>query len=131
MPLKVEVQLQDASIEAALESVPLRHLPLLVDNCEGDILVGHTRTEANRQSVSRPILLQVELGCARLIGQIRVENVELVALHDFWGWVLRVVVRLIVLVPFVALLDAIEESWLAHDEQLLRGGHFIVCIIEA
>ena len=116
MPLEVEVQLQDASIKAALESMPLRHLPLLVDDGEGDVLIRHPSTEANRQSVSRSILLQVELGCARLIGQIRVENVELVALHDLRRWVLGVVMRLIVLVPFIALLDAIEESWLAHDK---------------
>ena len=82
MPLEVEVQLQDASIEAALEAVSLRHLPLLVDNGEGNILVRYTRTEANRQSVSRSILLQVELGSARLISQIWVENVEFVALND-------------------------------------------------
>ena len=119
MTLKVEVQLKDAPIEASLETVALRHLPLLVHNSEGDVFVGNPCTEANGQGVGRAILFEVELRCASLVREVRVEDVELVALDNLGRWILRVVMRLIVLVPFIALLDTVEESRLAHDEELL------------
>ena len=119
MSLKVEVQLKDASIEASLETVALRHLPLLVHNSEGDIFVGDPGAEANGQGVGRAILFEVELRCASLVREVRVEDVEFVALDNLGRRILRIVMSLIVLVPFVALLDAIEEPRLAHDEELL------------
>ena len=42
--------------------------------------------------------------CSASVDQIWVEDVELVALHNFRRWIIRVVVHLIVLIPFVALL---------------------------
>jgi len=119
MALEVEVKLEDASVERALESVPLAHLPLLVYDSEGDVLVWDARAEPDRQRVSRAIRLEVELRCARFIGQIRVENVEFVTLNDLGRRVLGVVVRLVVLIPLVALLDTVEEARFPHDEELL------------
>ena len=119
MSFEVEVKLEDASIEAAFESVSFRHFPLFVDNGKRDVLIWNPSTEANRQSVSRAVLLQIELGCSRLVSQLWVKDVKLVALDDFGGRVLRVVVGLIVLVPLVALLYRVEESWLPHHEKLL------------
>lgn len=55
MPLEVKVQLEDTSVEATFEAMALRHLPLLVDNGESDVLVGDTRTEPNSQSVCSPV----------------------------------------------------------------------------
>lgn len=119
MPLEVEVKLEDSSVEASLETVPLRHLPLLVHNGECEVLVGHPCVEANCQSVSRTVRLQVKLRCLSPISQFGVEDVELVALDDLGRRVLAVVVRLVVLVPLVALLNTVEEAGLAHHEELL------------
>ena len=123
MSFKVEVKLKDASIEAALEPMSFRHFPFFVDNGERDVLIWNPCTEANRQSVCRAILLQIELGRSRLVSQLWVKDVELVALDDFGGRIFRVIVSLVVLVPFVALLHRVEETWLAHHEKLLFRLH--------
>ena len=86
--LEVEVQLEDSSVEPALEAMPFRHLPLFVHDSKGDVFIRHTRTETNRQRVRCTVLLQVELRCACLISQVWKEDVELVALYDFGRWVL-------------------------------------------
>jgi len=96
--------------------VPLGHFPLLVDDSERDVFVGNSSAEANRQRVCCAILLEIKLWGARLIRQIWVEDVELVALDNFGRRILRIVVRLVVLVPFVTLLHAVEEAWLTHDK---------------
>ena len=116
MTLKVEVQLKDAPIEASLETVALRHLPLLVHYSEGDVFVGNPSTEANGQGVGRAILFEVKLRCASLVREVRVEDVELVALDNFRRWILRIIMSLIVLVPLIALLDAVKETRFAHDK---------------
>ena len=61
MLLEIKVQREDASVEARLESVSLRHLPLAVDNSEGDVFVGRSAREPNRQRISRAIWLEIEL----------------------------------------------------------------------
>ena len=129
MSFEVKVQLENAAIEGTLEAVSLGHLPLFVDDGEGDVFVGDPRTEANRQGIVRAVRLEVELWRSCLVCEFGVENVELVALDDFGRRVLRVVVRLVVLVPLVALLYGIEEARLAHHEDhLLRLEHHLaVC----
>ena len=121
MLLEVEVELEDAPVEGTLESMPLGHFPLSIDDCKRDVLVRGASMEADRESVIGAVRLEVELWRLRLVCQVRVEDVELVALDDLGRRVLRVVVHLVVLVPFVTLLDAVEEAWFATDEELLRG----------
>ena len=117
--LEVEVQLQDTPVERTLEPMAFRHLPLSVYNCKRDIFIWSTGMEADCQSVVRTVWLKVELWSSCLVGQVWIENVEFVALNHF-GWrVLRVVVHLVVLIPFIPLLDAVEEAWFATDEELL------------
>ena len=48
------------------------------------------------------------LGGRALADEVRVEDVELVALDNFGRWVIDVVVRLVVLVPLEAGVDAVE-----------------------
>src|SRR3546814_10279087 len=48
-----------------------------------------------------------------LVDKIWVENVELVPLYGLWCWVVVVVVRLVVLVPFVTCSDPFVVSRLA------------------
>jgi len=116
--LEVKVQLEDASVESSLETMTLRHFPLFVDDRESDVFVRNPSAETNRQGVVCTVGLQVELGCLRLVSQLRVENVEFVPLNNLWRRILRVKVRLIVLIPFVTLFDTVEESWLPHHEKL-------------
>lgn len=128
MSLEVEVKLEDAPIEASFEPVALRHFPLFVYDSKRDVFVGNPGIEAYRQGVRRTIRLQVELRCLGPIGQVRVENVELVTLDDLRGWILTVVMSLIVLVPLIPLLDTVEEARFPHHEELLLTlqGHVLV-----
>ena len=111
--------------------MPLAHFPLAVHDREGDVFVGGGRFEPYDQRIfAFTAGLQVKLWCLSLIEEVRVENVELVSLDDFWRWVLRVEVDLIVLVPLVALLDAVVVARLAGhvrdraltDDSRLVGG---------
>ena len=121
--LEVKVELQDASVKASFEAVSLWHLPLFVHNRKGDVLVRNSSTETNRQRVSRSIWLQKELRCSCLVSQVWEEDVEFVALDDLRGWIFRVVMRLVVLVPLITLFDWVEEARLAHHKQLLLWLH--------
>ena len=116
MLFEVKVELEDTPIEGTFEPMALRHLPFPVHDGEGYVLIRRTCLEPNRQSIIRTVLLQVELGGFGLVSQVRVENVELVPLDDLRRRVLRVVVHLVVLVPLVALLYAVEEPWLSANE---------------
>ena len=60
-----------------------------------------------------PILVDRVRGCRDFIDQVRKKDVELVALHDLGGGVVVVVVRLVVLVPLVARVNAVEVLGLA------------------
>ncbi len=52
--LEVEVQMQDAALVRALEAAPVRRLPLLVDDPEGDVLVGGPGREDQDARLARP-----------------------------------------------------------------------------
>ena len=121
MSLEVEVKLEYATIEASLEAVSLGHLPLLVDDGEGDVFVGYPSAEPDGEGVGSTVWLQIELRRLGLVGQVGVEDVELVALNDLGRRVLRVIMRLVVLVPLVTLLDTVEEPRLPHDKELFMA----------
>ena len=92
MLLEVEVELEDTPVKRTLESMPLGHFPLSIDDCERDILVRGASMEADRESVIGAVRLEVELWRLRLVCQVRVEDVELVALDYLGRRVLGVVV---------------------------------------
>ena len=81
-------------------------VPFFVYDFEGEVVVGSTCFEGD-DDCFRLIwdVLEVELGCEHLVVQVRIEDVELVALDHFGRWVVSVVVGLIVFVPFKASLD--------------------------
>ena len=87
MSLEVKVKLEDAPIEASLKSVTLRHFPLLVDNGECDVFIGNACAKADGKGVGGSVWLQVELWSFSLIGQVRIEDVKLVTLHDLGRWI--------------------------------------------
>uniref|UniRef100_A0A8C3HVR3 Uncharacterized protein n=1 Tax=Chrysemys picta bellii TaxID=8478 RepID=A0A8C3HVR3_CHRPI len=114
VPLEVEPELEDAVGELAAEAVAVRILPLPVDDLEGDVLVGRASVEAQDGEVLVVLTgLQEVLGRGALVDQVGVEDVELVALDDLGRRVVEVVVRLVVLVPLEARVDAVEEAGLA------------------
>mmetsp|Transcript_13382 Transcript_13382/g.20933 ORF Transcript_13382/g.20933 Transcript_13382/m.20933 type:complete len:376 (-) Transcript_13382:265-1392(-) len=113
MSLEVEVQMQNTSVEGTLETSLVTELPLLCHDPEGDVLVWWPSEEPQDLGLRRTIVLKLEGGSDRLVNEIRVEDVELVSLHDLGGWVIRIVVSLVVLVPLVASMHTVEVPRLA------------------
>jgi len=110
----VEPQLEDPVGELAAEAVAMGVLPLAVDDLEGDVLVRRARVETQDPKVLVVGTgLQEILRRGPLVDQVRVEDVELVALHDLGRRVVEVVMGLVVLVPLEARVHAVEEARLA------------------
>ena len=99
------MKLQNSSVKGAPKPVTFAHFPLPVDNLERNVLVGSACFKSYDQRIfTFATRLKVKLRRFRFVKQFWVEDVELVALHNFRRRIIRVVVHLIVLVPFVALL---------------------------
>ena len=113
------MQLQYSFVKCASESVAFRHLPLSVDYRERYFFIRCRCFKPYDQGVFWVnSVLEIELRRSRFVKQLRVENVELVALHHLWRRVVLVVMHLVVLVPFVALLDTVvvpRFSWHIRD----------------
>mmetsp|Transcript_5720 Transcript_5720/g.11096 ORF Transcript_5720/g.11096 Transcript_5720/m.11096 type:complete len:461 (-) Transcript_5720:510-1892(-) len=128
VPHKVEVEMQDAAIECTLEASLVAVLPLLVDNAERDVLVGGSGAEPNDLGVLVLVVLEPEGWSLGLVNQIRIEDIELVALHHLGGGVVVVVVRLVVLVPLVTRVHSVEEARLAGPVLVVPRIHLLVHI---
>ncbi|KFW12031.1 Putative uncharacterized protein encoded by CACTIN-AS1, partial [Fulmarus glacialis] len=129
--LEVEPELEDPISKLAAEAVAVGILPLTVDDLEGNVLVGRPGMEAQDGKVLVVLAgLQEVLRRRALVDEVRVEDVELVALHNLGGGVVEVVVGLVVLVPLEARVHAVEEAGLAGpvlispEIGLAREGHF-------
>jgi hypothetical protein len=120
--LEVHMQLQNAPVKGALESVPLGHLPLTVHDCERNVFVRRSGVESYCHCVVGPIRFEEELRGFRLVSQVWVEDIELVTLNDFWWRVVGVIMCLIVLVPFESLLDAVVEPGFSLNVDALQVG---------
>lgn len=110
MPFEVEVELQDALVELALEAVAFLDLPLSVDDGESDVFVRSSCMESDRVRVLSAVGFDEELRRCCFIEKVGVENVEFVPLDNFWRGILAVVMGLVVFVPLIALLDRVEET---------------------
>lgn len=111
IPLEVEPQLEDPVGKLTTEAVSVRVLPFPVDNLEGNVFVRRARVEPQDPKVF--ILwtgLKEVLWCGALVNQVRVENVELVALDDLGRRVVEVVMCLVVFVPLEARVHPVEEA---------------------
>lgn len=114
VPLEVEPQLKDAVSELTAEPVSMGVLPLAVYDLEGYVLVRRARVEPqNAEVLVVGTGLQEVLRRGSLVDQVRVEDVELVALDDLWRRVVKVVMRLVVFVPLEARVDPVEEAGLS------------------
>ena len=85
LPFEVEVEVHDAALEGALEALLVAVLPLLVDDAEGNVLIGRACMEPQQAGgamlICMGVLVQGIGGCLCLVYEIGVEDVELVALH--------------------------------------------------
>lgn len=71
-------------------------------------------------------------GCFGLVDQVWIKNIEFVPLNNFWRRILVVVMGLVILVPFIAHLYAIEiarfsRSILTRPLRLCVGDLFLAC----
>jgi len=95
-------------------------VPFLVDDPESDILIrwpGYETNEATVVLASRRKTLASFSAVFPFnlkgwgfggVNQVRVEDIELVALYHFRRWIVMIVVGLVVFVPFVSELHSIE-----------------------
>jgi hypothetical protein len=99
--LEVDVELEDATFKHAFEAALLLVFPLAVHNFERYVFVWSTRSESKNDKVGRVGLLKNKTRCLKAIDEIRIEDVELVALNRLRRRIVMIVVRLVVLVPVV------------------------------
>mmetsp|Transcript_100341 Transcript_100341/g.321755 ORF Transcript_100341/g.321755 Transcript_100341/m.321755 type:complete len:354 (+) Transcript_100341:2-1063(+) len=110
--LEVEVELEHSSVEDDSEAELVRRIPLAIHDLEGGVLVGRACVEAKEHRLrGLRVPLDVVNRRLRLIDQVGVEYVELVPLDSLRRRIVVVVVSLVVLVPLVACLHAVEEAW--------------------
>mmetsp|Transcript_34822 Transcript_34822/g.84357 ORF Transcript_34822/g.84357 Transcript_34822/m.84357 type:complete len:236 (-) Transcript_34822:1146-1853(-) len=126
MCCKVEVQRQDATLKGTLEPSLPRPIPLSIDNLEGNVLVWSSTVETKDAEIIGICRFQKVLGSLGRIHQVGVENVEGVSLYNLGGRSFSVVMRLIVLVPVVPCLDAVEVSRFAWGIPILPRVCFLV-----
>lgn len=100
--------------------------PAVAEEACTTYLVGWPRMEAQHARLAvlaGGILLDNERGRFRLVDEVRVEDVELVALHHLRGRVVVVVVRLVVLVPLVPGMHTVEVLRLARPVLVVPPVH--------
>ncbi len=69
------------------------------------------------------VLFQLKCWGLALVDEVWVEDVELVALHDLGWWVVVIIVSLVVLVPLVAGMHAVEVLGLARSVLVMPPIH--------
>jgi hypothetical protein len=102
-------------------------IPFFIHDTEGNILVRRPCNKTNQTSIflssrgerfsSFPTMLpnDLECWCLRFVNQVRIENIELVSLNDFGWWIVMVIMSLVILVPLISHLDAIEVARLSRS----------------
>lgn len=124
---KLEMQLQDALVEAAAKAafVPRAIIPFFVEDAEGQVLVGRPAHEPDQAGIlfarrgvrlaSTAAILPLDLVSGRtgLVNEVGIEDIELIALDHLGRRIVIIIVRLVVLVPVKAHLDTVEVSRLA------------------
>lgn len=66
----------------------MREFPFTVNDPESDVLVGRPRAEVQKYCFVVTGLFDNLIGRSfGFVDEVRIEDVELVALHNFWRWV--------------------------------------------
>lgn len=123
--LEMKPQLEDAVGELAAETMAMRVFPFTVDDLKRDVLVRRpgVKTQDTEVLVVEARLQEV-LWRGALVDQVWVKNIKLVSLDDFGRRVVKVVVRLVVLVPLEACVDTVKEARLAWPVLISPHVHF-------
>lgn len=114
--LEMKPQLHDIIVKLTAKSFLVGILPLAIDDLESDVFVRRSSAEAQNSEI--PVVsarCNRILRCRIFVDQIRIEDVEFVALNDFRRRIIHVVMRLVVLVPFEPSVDAIEVARFARS----------------
>lgn len=103
----------------------MRVLPFAVDDLKRNVLIRRPsmKTQNAKVLVVRARLKEV-LWRGALVDQVRIEDVKLITLDNFGWWVVKVIVRLIVLVPLETCVHTIEETRLAWSVLVSPHVHF-------
>lgn len=103
----------------------MRVLPFTVNDLERDVLIRWpgVKTQDTKVLVVGARFQEV-LRRGALVDQVWVENIKLVSLDDFGRRVVKVVVRLVVLVPLEACVDTVKEARLAWPVLISPHVHF-------
>lgn len=112
--LEVEPKLEYGIVELASKAMFVRVFPITIDNLEGNVFIGWTGNKSQQSKVG--VILAGYKGvtwCIVHVNQIRVENVELVALNNFRRRVVEIIMRLVIFVPHKTCVHAIEEPRLS------------------
>lgn len=84
IPLEMKPQLENIVVKLAAEAPFVRILPLPVDDFESDVLVRRTGANAKNGKIRVLFALNARvLGRHLFVNQVRIEDVELVALDNF------------------------------------------------
>lgn len=78
----MEPQLEDVIVELTTEASLVAVLPLLVHDLEGDVLIRRTRGDPENNKLSVWCWGHLECWRLALVDQVRIEDVELVALEN-------------------------------------------------
>lgn len=119
MFLEAKMQLQHTSIEYTSESMSLRHLPFSIKNFESQIFIWWSSMKSNYNSVTWITILQIKLGSLSLVQNVRIKDIELIALNNLWRWIINIIVSLIVFIPFITSNYSIEKSGFSRLKSIL------------
>mmetsp|Transcript_6930 Transcript_6930/g.16520 ORF Transcript_6930/g.16520 Transcript_6930/m.16520 type:complete len:221 (-) Transcript_6930:1555-2217(-) len=111
--LEVEVKRQHASFERTSESMLTRPVPLSVNDLERNVFIRRSRFKPYDAELISIGWLQNELRCLCPIDEIWVKDIKFVPLHRLWRRIIMIVMRLVVLVPVVTGLNAVEVARLS------------------
>ncbi len=96
-----------------------RHFPFSIDYLKCNIFVRRASTESNKQSIIGFSLFQIELWSLGFVNQVWIEYVELITLDNLRRWIILIVMSLVILIPFEAGKNWIEESRFPSFELIL------------
>lgn len=107
---EVEVEGENASAEEASETCFISIIPFFIEDSEREVFVGRASRELDDAVIWILGRFEEILGRLALIDELRVEDVELVALDILGRRIIGVVMHLVVLVPIESLFDTVEVA---------------------
>mmetsp|Transcript_18420 Transcript_18420/g.33234 ORF Transcript_18420/g.33234 Transcript_18420/m.33234 type:complete len:210 (-) Transcript_18420:329-958(-) len=119
MTLEIQIQRQHPSLERTPKSPFPTLIPLSVDNLKCDILVRRSSAKPQNTKVVRigPFQMISRRDCP--VDEIGIKNVEFVSLHDLRGRIVVIIMGLVVGIPVVPRLDAVEVARFARTVLVL------------